>query len=88
LMDLLQGKGAKVAYHDPYVPVISPTREHSHWAGTRSCRWDRRTISNFDIVVITTAHKCVDHAQLESWARCIVDTRNAILARSRKVWRA
>ena len=88
LMDLLQGKGAKVAYHDPYVPVIGPTREHSHWAGTRSCRWDRRTISNFDIVVITTAHKCVDHAQLESWARCIVDTRNAIPARSRKVWRA
>jgi UDP-N-acetyl-D-glucosamine dehydrogenase len=36
LMDLLKARGAEVAYHDPYVPVIRPTREHPHWAGTRS----------------------------------------------------
>ena len=28
LMDLLQDRGAEVAYYDPYVPVIKPTREH------------------------------------------------------------
>jgi UDP-N-acetyl-D-glucosamine dehydrogenase len=30
LMDLLQERGAEVAYYDPYVPVIKLTREHSH----------------------------------------------------------
>ena len=35
LMDLLKERGAEVAYYDPYVPVIRPTREHAHWAGTR-----------------------------------------------------
>ena len=29
LMDLLQKRGAEVAYYDPYVPIIRPTREHS-----------------------------------------------------------
>jgi UDP-N-acetyl-D-glucosamine dehydrogenase len=32
LMDLLNERGAQVEYHDPYVPVIKPIREHSHWA--------------------------------------------------------
>src|SRR5258706_8129621 len=36
LMNLLKQSGAKVAYHDPYVPMIRPTREHGHWAGTKS----------------------------------------------------
>src|SRR5205807_2159700 len=29
LMSLLSERGAEVEYHDPYVPVIKPTREHS-----------------------------------------------------------
>jgi len=32
LMDLLSDRGAQLEYYDPYVPVIKPTREHSHWA--------------------------------------------------------
>jgi hypothetical protein len=36
-----------VAYYDPYVPVIRPTREHPHWAGTRSVNWDRETRGGF-----------------------------------------
>ena len=28
LMDLLQDRGAEVAYYDPYMPLIKPTREH------------------------------------------------------------
>ena len=35
LMEMLKERGAKVAYYDPYVPVIRPTREHGHWAGTK-----------------------------------------------------
>ena len=47
-------RGAKVAYHDPYVPVIKPTREHPHWAGTKSVKWSRGVISKFDAVLIST----------------------------------
>ncbi len=78
LMDRLVEKGAEVAYHDPHVPVIHPSREHSAWAGTRSVPWDRETISGFDVVVIATHHHAVDYGALAEWARCIVDTRNAM----------
>ena len=37
LLEKLKQRGAQVAYHDPYVPVIRPTREHPQWAGTRVC---------------------------------------------------
>ncbi|HUD82958.1 MAG TPA: nucleotide sugar dehydrogenase [Candidatus Saccharimonadales bacterium] len=78
LMDLLAERGAKVAYFDPYVPVIRPTREHPHWAGTKSIRWDAGTVKRFDLVLIATKHACVDYHSLAKWASIIVDTRNAM----------
>jgi UDP-N-acetyl-D-glucosamine dehydrogenase len=48
LMDLLQDRGAEVAYYDPWVPLIKPTREHPRSAGTQSVHWNRPTIENFD----------------------------------------
>jgi UDP-N-acetyl-D-glucosamine dehydrogenase len=91
LMEMLKNRGATVAYHDPYVPVIKPTREHAHWAGTKSVEWDGPTIRSFDLVLISTAHACIDYTQLGQWANCIVDTRNAmkgIEVKSGKVWKA
>jgi UDP-N-acetyl-D-glucosamine dehydrogenase len=91
LMDLLTAGGAKVAYHDPHIPVIRPTREHQHWTGTKSVKWDRKTISGFDLVLISTAHADVNYKQLAQWAPLIVDTRNA-MARVKtgagQVWKA
>lgn len=78
LMERLRERGAEVAYHDPHLPVIGPTREHPAWTGTRSVSWDRETISAFDVVVIATRHDRVDYGELGEWARCIVDTRNAM----------
>jgi len=78
LMDLFDARGAEVAYHDPHVPVIPRTREHSHWAGVRSTPWDRVAISGFDVVVISTAHQAVNYSELAEWAVAIVDTRNAM----------
>ena len=78
LMDLLKDQGAEVAYYDPYVPEIKPTREHPHWAGTKSVAWDQETISGFDCVLISTAHAAIDYEQLGQWARSIVDTRDAM----------
>ncbi|HOX04587.1 MAG TPA: nucleotide sugar dehydrogenase [Verrucomicrobiota bacterium] len=91
LLDLLEQRGASVAYYDPHVPVIRPTREHPHWAGTRSVDWDRDTIGGFDAVLIATAHDDVDYQALADWAGCIVDTRN-VMARVKtmpgQVWKA
>lgn len=91
LMDLLAKRGASIAYHDPYVPVIKPTREHPHFAGMKSVAWDRATIAGFDVVLIATNHASVNYQELASWAPCIVDTRNAMAAMKTKpgqVWKA
>jgi UDP-N-acetyl-D-glucosamine dehydrogenase len=91
LMDLLSERGAELEYYDPYVPMIKPTREHSHWAGKKSVEWDRATIESFDLVLIATNHSCVNYQQLADWAQCIVDTRNAMSGtdvRPGKVWKA
>ena len=78
LMDLLSARGAKVSYYDPHVPVIKPTREHPHWAGTKSVKWSRGVISKYDAVLISTAHAAVNYQHLADWAQLIVDTRNVM----------
>ncbi len=91
LMDLLDERGAEVAYHDPHVPMIQPSREHAHWAGLESVPWDRATIESHDAVVISTNHSAIDYTRLAEWARLIVDTRNAMAgidAPTGKVWKA
>jgi UDP-N-acetyl-D-glucosamine dehydrogenase len=91
LMDKLKALGAEVCYYDPYVPIIRPTREHPHWAGTHSVVWGRETIQTCDLVLIATNHKAVNYQELADWAACIVDTRNAMASVRTKhgqVWKA
>ena len=91
LLDLLRKRGAEVAYYDPHVPVIRPSREHSHWAGTRSVVWNEQVLRGFDAVLIATHHKSVNYQELAEWAPCILDTRNAmagIKTRPGQVWKA
>lgn len=91
LMELLKERGAEVGYYDPYVPVIKSTREHAYWAGTKSAVWDEKTLRSYDLVLIATAHGCINYGELGQWARCIVDTRNAMKGvedESDKVWKA
>ena len=78
LLDKMQSKGCQVAYYDPYIPVIRPSREHGHWAGTKCIRWDRSTVSGFDAVLIATAHRSLNYSELGEWAHLIIDTRNAM----------
>jgi len=91
LMDLLSERGANVEYYDPYVPMIKPTREHARFAGKKSVDWNAGNVASFDLVLIATNHACVNYQQLADWARCIVDTRNAMAGltiASGKVWKA
>ena len=75
-LDKLTALGAEVAYYDPHVPVIGPTREHLNWRGHTSIKWNEENIRSFDAAVIVTAHKAIDYLQLATWSHCIVDTRN------------
>ena len=78
LLDGFKRLGAEVAYYDPHVPVVGPTREHMNWAGVRSVEWSEETIRAQDCVVISTHHSAFDLAQLAAWSDLIIDTRNAM----------
>ncbi|MEX0685181.1 MAG: nucleotide sugar dehydrogenase [Balneolales bacterium] len=92
IMDLLEKHGAKVDYHDDYIPVIPITREHAHWQGHKSVPFDQKTISGYDAVIITTNHKYIDYQKLFDWSTCIIDTRNALkftgTSDRKKIWKA
>ena len=61
LMDLLKKRGAQVSYYDPHIPVIRPSREYGHWAGTKSVDWKPETLRGFDLVLISTMHEAIDY---------------------------
>ncbi len=91
LLDMVKRAGGKVSYYDPHVPVIKVTREHPHWAGMRSVEWKRPVIAKFDAVVIATNHKAVNYQELSAWAKCIIDTRNAmagVRTKRNQLWKA
>lgn len=78
LMDRFADLGAEVAYHDPYIPEIGPTREHARWQGLASVPWSRAEIAARDAVVIATNHRVLDLAALADWADLVIDTRDAM----------
>jgi UDP-N-acetyl-D-glucosamine dehydrogenase len=77
-MELLEGKGAKVAFHDPHVAEIPPTREHATLAGRRSLPFDQALEPSPDAALILTDHQDVDYAALLRSCPLVVDTRNVI----------
>lgn len=77
LVELLEARGAVIAYHDPHVPVIPLTRDYAHLAGRRSQDLDPRMLAGFDAALIVTDHDAVDYAALVAHSRLVVDTRNA-----------
>jgi UDP-N-acetyl-D-glucosamine dehydrogenase len=87
VMGLLNARGARVSYIDPYVPEVY-ARE---WSG----RFDIKAVdhvghgffSQYDCVVVITDHKTFDYNQMVAEADLIVDTRNAIKKPASNVFR-
>ncbi len=75
LMELLQSRGARVDYHDPYRTVIPKTRRYPGLEGRESVPISRA--GGYDAVVVATDHTCIDFRRLTSDARLIIDTRHA-----------
>jgi UDP-N-acetyl-D-glucosamine dehydrogenase len=71
IIELLQGKGAEVSYHDPYAASVK-IGEHT----LSSVGLD--DIDRYDCVVIVTDHTKIDYRQVVGKAKMVLDTRNAL----------
>jgi UDP-N-acetyl-D-glucosamine dehydrogenase len=81
LIELIEGRGAAVDYHDPHVPVLPAVAGRPGIPLMRSVPLDPERIRGYDAVLIVTDHDAVDYAALVRHAKLVVDTRNACHAR-------
>jgi UDP-N-acetyl-D-glucosamine dehydrogenase len=73
----LDRKGARLSYHDPYVPALAA----GEWPGAldvTSVPLSDEMLAAADCVVILTDHKVFDYDRIRTQATLIVDSRNAI----------
>jgi UDP-N-acetyl-D-glucosamine dehydrogenase len=75
VLELLRDKDAEVAYADPHVSVFPAMRAH-HF-DLHSVPLTSETVSQYDCVVLLTAHKAFDYDLIAQHARLIIDTRGA-----------
>ena len=80
IMELLKRRKAEVVFHDSYVDIIPPTREHAAFTGMASCALTAELIAAQDAVLIVTNHDNIDYGLIAKHARLAVDTRNALVA--------
>jgi UDP-N-acetyl-D-glucosamine dehydrogenase len=76
LLELLERRGAEVAYHDPHVLTVPATREHPDLRGRESVPLSAAAVAGHDAVLIATDHDAVDYELIAENARLILDTRN------------
>lgn len=77
LIQKLESLGAKVEYHDPYVPVVPTTREHAEYAGRRSVA---AITGDHDLILLSTGHDAYRAFDFSAFQIPLVDTRNAVPA--------
>ena len=73
IIKLIEASGAKVSYHDPYVPEFV---EDGHRLS--SVPLTKAAIEAADCVVIVTDHTSLDYQLIRRHAKVVVDTRNAL----------
>ncbi|NVF13655.1 UDP-N-acetyl-D-glucosamine 6-dehydrogenase [Vreelandella maris] len=73
IMELLQAKGALVAYSDPHVPIFPKMREH-HF-DLSSVELTEHSLAEYDAVVLATDHERFDYDLIKSKAQLIIDSR-------------
>lgn len=86
LMELLEARGAVVAYADPWVPVFPTMREH-HF-NLSSVELTPESVASYDVVLVATNHDVFDYPMIQASAKLIVDTRGVYLERASNVVRA
>ena len=73
IIDIFKASGADTDYYDPYIS------EYRYMGSTVKGieKISGEIISVYDIVVITTAHKCLDYNMICRYAKRVFDTKNA-----------
>ncbi len=74
VIGLLQKKGARVEYHDPYIPTL---KTHDDVV-MHSVPDLMKAVAEADCVVIVTNHKSYDYKAILGAAKFIYDSRNAL----------
>jgi UDP-N-acetyl-D-glucosamine dehydrogenase len=80
VMAALAAKGARVSYHDPYVPRL----DARSWPGgfdLQSVALTPDTLRAADCAVLITDHRVFDYGAIAAHAPLVVDSRNAIPGR-------
>jgi UDP-N-acetyl-D-glucosamine dehydrogenase len=80
VMELLAGQGARIAYHDPFVPSLA-----EHGFDLKSEALTDELLAGADIVAVVTAHPGVDHSHVAALAPLVIDFRNAVPAADGRV---
>lgn len=75
LMELLEQHGAIISYNDPHVPVIPELRKYDY--EMESVELTEENISQYDCVLVSTAHSKYDFDFIVEHSQLLVDTRNA-----------
>lgn len=86
IMELLQRRGAAVAYSDPFIPRFPRMRQH-HF-DLDSVELTPAQIERFDCVVLATDHDAFDYNTIGAHATLVVDSRGRFRTPSAKVVRA
>lgn len=74
VMEQVARKGARVIYHDPYVPNV----RDEHGVEYIGVVLTDEILKEADCVVFTTNHSCFDVESIVAKAQLVVDTRNAV----------
>lgn len=76
IWELLLKKGAKVFYHDPFIPKFPKTRKYKFEAESKPL--NAEILEFVDAVIITTDHTGVDYEIVKTFSKLIVDTRGVL----------
>ena len=75
IMQLLQARGARVAYNDPLFPSLPKTIHYDF--GLSSVEVTPENLARYDAVLIATDHSVYNYADIVRHSRLVIDTRNA-----------
>ena len=86
IIDRLLDLGADIRYSDPYIDRIPFTRKHQLQLASEP--FNKKTLMNSDIVLLTTDHDDFDYELISKEAQLIVDTRGRFNSSDGKTVRA
>ena len=75
IMQLLQARGARVEYSDPFFPTLPKMRHYNF--GLSSVDLTPENLARYDAVLVATDHSVYDYRDIVRHARLVIDTRNA-----------